>query len=159
MSIWGRGLRPLSVCCVSLLRGRGLRPLSVCCVSLLRGRGLRPLSVCCVSLLRGRGLRPPGPVVAPLVPRYALLPAPSPWVRAEPRRVAVTHLCGCCATPPWLLRQPISACTRCGCRIGPSSGGRGGKERVARNERSSDWPRGAEPPAPEQSMSTAPAPE
>src|SRR5579864_9386139 len=28
-------------------------------------------------------------------------------------------------------------------------GGRGGKERVARNERSSDWPRGAEPPAPE----------
>jgi hypothetical protein len=30
----------------------------------------------------------------------------------------------------------------------PFPGGRGGKERAARNERSSDWPRGAEPPAP-----------
>src|SRR5579864_9611692 len=37
---------------------------------------------------RGRGLRPPGPVVAPLVPRCALLPAPSPWVRAEPRELS-----------------------------------------------------------------------
>src|SRR5579864_6568652 len=46
-----------------------------------------------------RGLRPPGPVAAPLVPRYALLPAPSPWVRAEPRRAAANHLCGCCANP------------------------------------------------------------
>src|SRR5579864_8865656 len=35
-------------------------------------------------------------------------------------------------------------------RVRPSRypGGRGGKERGARNERSSDWPRGAEPPAP-----------
>src|SRR5579859_1711480 len=30
------------------------------------------------------------------------------------------------------------------------AGGRGGKERAARYERSSDWPRGAQPPAPDQ---------
>ena len=29
------------------------------------------------------------------------------------------------------------------------AGGRGGKERAARHERSSDWPRGAQPPDPE----------
>src|SRR5579864_8364913 len=78
-----------------------------------------------------RGLRPPGPVAAPLVPRYALLPAPSPRVRAEPRRVAGTPLCGCCANPVVVVATDISACTRCGCRIGPSSGGRGGKECAA----------------------------
>src|SRR5579864_9325715 len=56
---------------------------------MFRGRGLRPLSVCCILPLRGRGLRPPGPVAAPLVPRYALLPAPSPWVRAGPRHISL----------------------------------------------------------------------
>src|SRR5579864_9215068 len=61
--------------------GQGLRAVR------FRGRGLRPLGVCRCLPFRGRGLRPPGPVAAPLVPRYALLPAPSPWVRAEPREL------------------------------------------------------------------------
>src|SRR5579871_508975 len=34
-------------------------------------------------------------------------------------------------------------------RFSTYPGGRGGRERAARNERSSDRPRGAEPPAPE----------
>src|SRR5579864_4870794 len=35
-------------------------------------------------------------------------------------------------------------------RLSTYPGGRGGKECAARHERSNDWPRGAEPPAPEQ---------
>src|SRR5579864_960309 len=50
-----------------------------------------------------------------------------------------------------------AGCTRHG-RFSTYPGGRGGKERAARNERSSDWPRGAEPPAPETPLGEPPDP-
>src|SRR5579859_2145496 len=40
----------------------------------------------------------------------------------------------------------------------PFPRGRGGKECAARNERSSDWPRGAEPPAPTETLDTHDSP-
>src|SRR5579862_8621214 len=46
------------------------------------------------------------------------------------------------------LQRELLGCALRG-RFSTYPGGRGGRERAARNERSSDWPRGAEPPAPE----------
>ena len=43
----------------------------------------------------------------------------------------------------------VSSAGAIAARFSTYPGGRGGKERAARHERSSDWPRGAEPPAPE----------
>src|SRR5579859_479243 len=75
----------------------------------------------------------------------ALLPAPSPWVRAEPRANSLTL-----NTSPGRQRVLRANCARkgmsprkvrptnrtsgrrvCSRRIGPASGGRGGKERAA----------------------------
>src|SRR5579864_859699 len=91
-----------------------------------------------------RGLRPPGPVAAPLVPRYALLPAPSPWVRAEPRSSGALGTHG---------GAQLAA------DYGRHAGARRDKEHAA--DRHGDWPRGAEfyPPAPENLPRGTPAPE
>src|SRR5579864_3636147 len=88
---------------------------------MFRGRGLRPLSVCCLLPLRGRGLRPPGPVAAPLVPRSALLPAPSPWARAEPRQAATTHVRRCCGNPRALTALAFGESAHAGGRHGAES--------------------------------------
>src|SRR5579864_7864626 len=68
----------------------------------------------------GQGAPPPGPVAAPLVPRYALLPAPSPWVRAGPRsqgaartRAGVIH--------SWPLDRPDLGGRRLTTRVHPNN--------------------------------------
>src|SRR5579864_9217381 len=50
----------------------------------------------------------------------------------------------------WVAATTTDVGCRSLARFSTCPGGRGGKERGARHERSSDWPRGAEPPAPEQ---------
>jgi hypothetical protein len=113
-------------------------------------------------MFRVRGLRPPGPVAAPLVPRCALLPAPSPCdelnrpadVASPVAFAAYRFSTAADLLSNFLLRPILLATNQCLCLSEPYTaelvaGGRGGKERAARYERSSDWPRGAQPPDPE----------
>ena len=111
----------------------------------------------------GGALRAPlGPVVAPLVPRCALLPAPTPRLRtrfarggglgSQPNVVGDTRWddgCGThdrqmCGMHDCPMAQNVGWCaspwqTR---EARPHAGGGGGKECAARNERSNDWPQG-----------------
>src|SRR5260221_5193816 len=107
---------------------------------------------------RGRcvgALRPPPPVVAPLVPRCALLPAATPRdvlsalgmplrpIRRKPKGPE-------CAKSTATFELGRYGVVRKAGSTDPAkphhAGGGGGKEREARNERSSDWPQGGRRP-------------
>src|SRR5213592_1512090 len=97
----------------------------------------------------GGALRAPlGPVAAALVPRCALLPAPTPALRAPPPQ-ARDYLPLVAYASRWRARSAhrldSSSLERESELFGAAArtrGGGAGRERAARNERSSDWPQG-----------------
>ena len=129
------------------------------------GRALRATAL---SGLGGALRAPLGPVVAPLVPRCALLPAPTPRMMGFARRVPCRFrkvasqgvemfrqgtVGDLSSGDLWrsivvlLVRQRnrigmSSIPSAANARSASSAGGGGGKECAARHERSNDWPQG-----------------
>src|SRR5205823_2264667 len=93
--------------------------------------------------------------VAALVPRCALLPAPTPRVRAiRPRNVGDGDTVDAETSGRGVVDRRFrmwdvrisSERDRSASGEAPSSGGGGGKECAARHERSNDWPQGGAAP-------------